>query len=146
MVTSWMFPIVSITPIARPDIAMAIARRRTLLHRGMMAKITEIMRAETNKADRALNNLWGKRSKTELRWQTFHFPHSSYFIMNKLKVHGTYVLLKKPPTELPINKQNCWAKNTQVIWVSVEFVWHCKSKIVGPRKAMQSPKLKNTLQ
>lgn len=58
----------------------------------------------------------------------------------------TYVLLKTPPTELPINKQNCWEKNTQVIWLSVEFVWHCKSKIVGPRKAMHSPKLKKTLQ
>lgn len=35
---------------------------------------------------------------------------------------STYVLLKTPPTELPINRQNCWEKNTHVIWLSVEFV------------------------
>lgn len=57
MVTSWMLAIVSITPIAKPETAMAMARRRTLLHRGMMANITEMMRAQTNNADRALNNL-----------------------------------------------------------------------------------------
>lgn len=57
MVTSWMLAMVSIIPIAKPDTAMAMASNRTLLHRGMMANITEMTRAETNKADRALNNL-----------------------------------------------------------------------------------------
>lgn len=57
MVTSCMLAMVSIMPIANPDTAMAMASRRTLLHRGMMANITEMIRAETNKAARALNNL-----------------------------------------------------------------------------------------
>lgn len=57
MVTSWMLAMVSMMPIAKPDTAMAMASRRTLLHRGMMANITEMTRAETNKAARALNNL-----------------------------------------------------------------------------------------
>lgn len=57
MVTSWMLAMVSMMPMASPDTAMAIASTRTLLHRGMMAKMTEMMRAETNRADRALNNL-----------------------------------------------------------------------------------------
>ena len=57
MVTSWMLAMVSMIPIAKPDTAMAMASRRTLLHRGMMANITEMTRAETNKAARALNNL-----------------------------------------------------------------------------------------
>lgn len=35
-----------------------------------MANITEIMRAETNKADRALNNLWEKKRQIDLKWQT----------------------------------------------------------------------------
>lgn len=52
-----MLAMVSIMPIASPDTAMAMASRRTLLHRGMMANIIEMTRAETNKADRALNNL-----------------------------------------------------------------------------------------
>lgn len=58
----------------------------------------------------------------------------------------THVFLKTPPMELPIRRQNCWEKNTQVICWSVDCVWHCKSRIVGPKKAIHSPKLKNTLQ
>lgn len=57
MVTSWMLAIVSIRPIAKPETAMAMAKTRTLLHRGMMANITEMTRAEKNKAARAVNNL-----------------------------------------------------------------------------------------
>lgn len=52
-----MLAMVSITPIAKPDTAMAMASTRTLLHTGMMANITEMRRAETNRAARALNNL-----------------------------------------------------------------------------------------
>lgn len=59
MVTSCMLAMVSIIPIAKPDTAIAMASTRTFSHRGMMANITEMMRAETNKADRALNNLEG---------------------------------------------------------------------------------------
>ena len=57
MVTSWMLAMVSIMPIANPDTAMAMASTRTLLHRGIMANITEMTSAETNRAARALNNL-----------------------------------------------------------------------------------------
>lgn len=52
-----MLAMVSIMPMASPDTAMAIASTRTFLHRGMMANITEMMRAETNRADKALSNL-----------------------------------------------------------------------------------------
>lgn len=52
-----MLAMVSIIPIAKPDTAMAMASTRTLLHTGIMAKMTEIRRAETNRAARALNNL-----------------------------------------------------------------------------------------
>lgn len=58
----------------------------------------------------------------------------------------TYVFLKTPPIKLPISKQTCCEKKTQVISCSVELVWHFRSNIVGPRNAIQSPKLKNTLQ
>lgn len=57
MVTSWILAMVSMIPIARPETAMAIASRRTLVHRGMMANMTEMTSAETNKAARALNSL-----------------------------------------------------------------------------------------
>lgn len=57
MVTSCMLAIVSMTPMAKPEMAIAIANTSTLLHQGMMAKIIEMMRAETNNAERALNNL-----------------------------------------------------------------------------------------
>lgn len=56
-----MLAMVSMMPIASPDAAMAIASTRTLLHRGMMANITEMMRADTNKADKALNSLKAER-------------------------------------------------------------------------------------
>lgn len=58
----------------------------------------------------------------------------------------THVFVKTPPVELPMSRQSCWEKNTQVISCNVEPVWHFRSRIVGPRKAMLSPKLKNTLQ
>lgn len=61
MVTSCMLAMVSIMPMARPDTAMAIASTRTLLHRGMMANITEMTRADTNRADKALKSLKGER-------------------------------------------------------------------------------------
>lgn len=47
---------------------------------------------------------------------------------------------------LPIKRKNCWEKKTRVISCNVDWVWHLRSSIVGPRKATQSPKLKNTLQ
>lgn len=59
---------------------------------------------------------------------------------------STHVFVKSPPAELPMSRQSCWEKNTQVISCNVEPVWHFRSMIVGPRKAMLSPKLKNTLQ
>lgn len=73
-------------------------------------------------------------------------------MLNTSQVQGywnpcvTHVFLKTPPTEVPTSKQNCWEKNTQVISCNVEPVWHFRSRIVGPRKAMLSPKLKKTLQ
>lgn len=57
MATSWMFAMVSMRPMAKPDTAMATANTRTLWHKGMMAKITEMRSADTNKADRAVDNL-----------------------------------------------------------------------------------------
>lgn len=60
--------------------------------------------------------------------------------------HQTHVFLKTPPIELPKRRQICCEKKTQVISSSVELVWHFRSNIVGPRNAIQSPKLKNTLQ
>ena len=52
-----MLAMVSITPMAKPDTAIAMASTRTLLHTGMMANITEMIRAEINNAASALNNL-----------------------------------------------------------------------------------------
>lgn len=60
--------------------------------------------------------------------------------------HQTHVFLKMPPVELPTSRQICCEKKTQVISSSVELVWHFRSNIVGPRNAIQRPKLKNTLQ
>lgn len=51
------------TPIASPETARAIASTRTLWHKGMMANITEMMRAEMNKAARALSSLQQKKSR-----------------------------------------------------------------------------------
>lgn len=52
-----MLAIVSMMPMAKPETAMEIANTSTLLHKGMMANIIEMMRVETNNAERALNNL-----------------------------------------------------------------------------------------
>lgn len=57
-----------------------------------------------------------------------------------------YVLLKTPPRQLPSRRQNCCEKKTQVICESELCVWQRRSSSVGPRKAMQRPKLKKTLQ
>lgn len=57
-----------------------------------------------------------------------------------------YVLLKTPPRQLPRRRQNCWEKKTQVICERELWVWQRRSSKVGPRKAMQRPKLKKTLQ
>lgn len=59
---------------------------------------------------------------------------------------NTHVLLKKPPMVLPIKRKNCCEKKTRVISCRVDWVWHLRSRMVGPRKATQSPKLKNTIQ
>lgn len=47
---------------------------------------------------------------------------------------------------LPIKRKNCCEKKTRVISWRVDWVWHLRSRMVGPRKATQSPKLKNTIQ
>lgn len=75
--------------------------------------------AETNKAERALNNL--KKKYQEL----FKGPQPEGTSPHQLVIASdvnTYVRLKTPPMELPINRQNCCAKNTQVISLSFELV------------------------
>lgn len=47
---------------------------------------------------------------------------------------------------LPIKRKNCCEKKTRVISCRVDWVWHLRSRMVGPRNATHSPKLKNTLQ
>lgn len=112
-----MLAMVSMMPMARPDTAMAIASTRTFVHRGMMANITEMMRADTNRADKALKSLkGGERQLCKLHLRG---PSSQ---INPAGRRNTDVLLKTPPIELPINRQNCWEKNTHVIWLRVEFV------------------------
>lgn len=54
--------------------------------------------------------------------------------------------MKRPPRQLPNKRKSCWVKNTQVIWSSEEWVWQCRSRMVGPRKDTQRPKLKKAAQ
>lgn len=75
-----------------------------------------------------------------------HGPEGAALFLHPPEQSGPYVLLKTPPRQLPSRRQNCCEKNTQVICESELCVWQRRSSSVGPRKAMQRPKLKKTLQ
>ncbi len=81
-----------------------------------------------------------------LSWCRCPSPAVSSYSFSAETCYSTHVFVKTPPIEQPMSRQSCWEKNTQVISCNVEPVWHFRSRIVGPRKAMLSPKLKNTLQ